>query len=523
MRVRHRLTPVLIAASLALAACGDAQQTGATTDDSDGLPASIELADDFDPDAHLNWAFVAFAFNWDPIESVTGADLPFLDPVYDRLLNQDGDGTIIPMLAEDFQASDDNKQLILTLRDGLKFSDGTPFDAEAVKFNLERSMGSASKISGEVYQIESVEATDALTVTINVSGGLGSLVTALAARPGIMVSPAAVSSGTITQSPVGIGPYVMTDAVPGDRVDYEKSTDYWDPDAQRVATMTYYLMTNDQTRFNALSTGELDGASLSGDQIDSAVNADLSVISKAGAPTLYFAVNTDQEPFGDPEVRKALNMAIDREAVSQGLFDGHCTPQIQPFPDSSPGYSKKIGSGLDIFPYDPEQAKQILEAKGVTNLDIQLVTPVVTVYTKFGEVMQSQLKQIGLNLEVRPRSPVDQVQEFSIDKTAAMFESATTGINDPDALPGRYLSATALFNPGGAVYPELMEYGAAGAAELDPAQRAPHYEDFMDAWVEQPPHFVPICTVHLAAAFHDGISGVEPPSGRTHMRGVAKS
>lgn len=523
MRVRQRLTPVLIAASLALAACGDAQQTPAATDDPGGLPASVELATDYDPSAHLNWAFVAFAFNWDPIESVTGADLPFLDPVYDRLLNQDGDGTIVPMLAEDFTPAEDNTALVLTLREGLTFSDGTPFDAEAVKFNLERAMSPASKISGEVYQIDTVEVVDPMTVQINVNGGLGSLVTALAARPGIMVSPEAIASGAISQGPAGIGPYVMTNAVPGDRVDYEKSPDYWDPDAQRVATMTYFLMTNDQTRFNALSTGELDGASLSGDQIDSALNADLQVVSKAGAPMLYFAVNTDQEPFGDPEVRKALNMAIDREAVSQGLFDGHCTPQIQPFPEGSPGYSSKIGAGLDLFPYDPEQAKQIMESAGVTSLDLQLVTPVVTVYTKFGEVLQSQLKEIGLNLEVRPRSPVDQVQEFSIDKTAAMFESASTGINDPDALPGRYLSETSLFNPGGEIYPELMEYGAAGAAELDPAQRAPYYEDFMDAWVEQPPHIVPVCSVHLAAAFHDGISGIDPPSGRTHMRGVAKS
>lgn len=521
MRTSTKLTGALTAALLLVAGCGDAPSS--TDDDTNDLPASVALADDYNPDAHLDWAFNTFAFDWDPIKSVTGADLPFYDPVYDRLLNQTGDGEIIPMLATEFEASEDNKSLTLTLRDNLTFSDGAPFNADAVKFNLERASSADSKISGEVYQIDSIEAIAPLTVKINVTGALGSLVTALAARPGIMVSPAAIQSGAITSGPAGIGPYQVTASDPGHKVDYEKTPDYWDPDAQRVATITYFLMTDDQTRINALKTGELDGAQLSGDQINTAVSAELQVVSKPGAPILYFAVNTDQAPFDDPEARKALNMAIDREAVSEGLFDGNCTPQIQPFPEDSPGYSEKIGDGLEIFPYDPEKAKEILASKGVTSLDVQIVTPIVTLYTAFGEVVQDQLKKVGINVEVRPLSPVEQVQEFAIDKTAKMFESATTGINDPDALLGRYVSETALFNPGNEVYPKLQEYGAAGSADIDPAKRTPHYEDYMDAWIESPPHFVPVCNVHLAAAFNDNISGVDSPNGRTHMRGVAKS
>ncbi|WP_134324893.1 ABC transporter substrate-binding protein [Cumulibacter soli] len=520
MRVSVKIAAAL-AVTLLVAGCGDAPDSGSS--DADGLPTSVPLADDYDPDAHLTWAHNTFAFDWDPIRSVTGADLPFFDPVYDRLLNQTGDGEIVPMLTEEFTPAEDNKSITLKLRDGLTYSDGTPFDAESVKFNLERTTGPDSKISGEVYQLESVEVIDPLTVKINVTGSLGSLVTALAARPGIMVSPAAAKSGALDKGPVGIGPYQVTNSVPGDKVDYEKTPDYWDPDAQHVATITYYLMTDDQTRINALKTGELDGAQLSGDQINTALNSDFNVISKAGSPMLYFAVNTDQEPFGDPEVRKALNMAVDREAVSQGLFDGYCTPQIQPFPADSPGYSKKIGDGLDVFPYDPAQAKEILESKGVTSLDVRVVTPVVTLYTAFGEVLQQQLKEIGLNIEVRPLSPVEQVQQFSIDKTAKMFESATTGINDPDALYGRYVSPEALFNPGNEEYPELNEYAAAGAADIDPAKRAPHYEDYMDAWVESPPHFVPVCSVELAQGFTDKISGLDSPNGRMLFRNVAKS
>ncbi|WP_153505206.1 ABC transporter substrate-binding protein [Cumulibacter manganitolerans] len=521
MKRSLRMTSGMLAVGLLLAGCGDAPNKSKAADDSK-YPSNIKLAKDFDANGHFSWAYTAFASSWDPTKSVTGGDISFFEPVYDRLLQEDDEGKIVSMLAEEFTPSADNKTLTLKLKKGLSFSDGTPFNAEAVKFNLDRSRAATSRISGEVYQIQSIDVVDEYTVNLNLSGGLGSLVSGLAGRAGMMVSPAAAQAGQLESKPVGVGPYTATAIDPGNKVEYAKTPNYWDPDAQHVATRTYYYMPDDQTRFNALQSGEVDGAAINADMLDTVSAAHKNVVTEPSTIYIYFMVNAGVKPFDDPEVRKALNMAIDRKAISQGLYDGYCVPQIQPFPKSSPGYSKKIGDGLDIFPYDPKAAKKILESKGVTKLDVTTAAPNVTIYTKFAEVLQNQLAQVGINLQIHSLPPVPQVQEFAIDKVTPTFSSVYTGINDPDAIMSRYLAPKALFNPGGAQYPELVQYGAEGAAPLDPAKRAPAYEKFMDAWVKSPPHMIPVCMTYLAAGFQDGVSGVrQMPSGRTNLREVA--
>ena len=521
MKSPLRITAGALALGLLLAGCGDAP-TKKKTADAGAYPSAIKLVDGYDPNGHFSWAYTAFASSWDPTKSVTGADISFFEPVYDRLLQEDAEGKVTTMLAEEFTPSADNKSLTLKLKKGLSFSDGTAFNAEAVKFNLDRSRAAESRIAGEVYQIQSIDIVDEYTVKLNLSGGLGSLVSGLAGRAGMMVSPTAAAAGVLESKPVGVGPYTATAIDPGNKVEYQKTPGYWDPNAQRVATRTYYYMPDDQTRFNALQSGEVDGAAINADMLDTVSEAKKQVITEPSTIYIYFMVNTAVAPFDDPEVRKALNMAINREAISQGLYDGYCVPQIQPFPESSPGYSKKIGDGLDIFPYDPKAAKKILQDKGITELNLTTAAPNVTIYTKFAEVLQDQLADIGINLTIHSLPPVPQVQEFAIDKVTETFSSVYTGINDPDAIMSRYLAPKALFNPGGAEYPKLIEYGAEGAASMDPAERTPAYEKFIDEWVKNPPHMVPVCMTYLAAGFQDGVSGVaQLPSGRTSLRGVA--
>ena len=520
MRRRLQLTTGLLATSLLLAGCGDAPSK--EVKQTDEYATGVELAEDYDPNGHFTFAYTAYASSWDPIDSINGADITFWYPVYDTLLYQNEVGEIEPRLATKFTESDDLKSMTLTLQEGLTFADGTPFDAEAVKFNLDRNRSAESKINGDLYQIASVEVVDPLTVKINVNGGLGSLAVSLAARGGVMVSPAAAQAGTIKNEPVGIGGYKVTEQVPGDHVDYEKVDGYWDPDAQKVATMTYKLISDDQTRYNALAAGELDAAQINPDQLDDAEKAGLNVIAKPSAVFLYVALNTADAPLDDPEVRKALNMAIDRESIAEGMYDGHCTPQIQPFSEDSPGYSKKIGDGLDIFPYDPEAAKKILEDKGITEVQMSNTTPNVTIYTKFAEVVQDQLADIGVTVSVKPLPPAQMVQEFSLDKASSIVSSVFTGLNDPDALNGRYLAESALFNPGGLPNTEILQYANEGAAYLDPAKRAEAYEKMMDAWVETPPNVIPVCMIHLSTAMQPDISNIyHKSSGTPDLRGIA--
>lgn len=521
MRRAPRLIAAALGTSLLLTGCGDAPEKRSAGETS-AYATSIELADDYDPDAHFNWSYPEFASHWDPIKSLTGSDISFFEPAYDRLLREDVDGEVGPMLATEYSASEDGKTFTLKLREGLSFSDGTPFNAEAAKFNIDRAAGPDSRINGELGQVESVEVIDEYTVAIHVDGGIGAMPISLANRAGIMVSPAAAQSGLLDSQPVGIGPYVVTESIPGDKAEYARSENYWDPDAQRVATMTYYYMTDDQTRLNALKSGELDAARVNPDEMAHMADEGFTPLSQPSALYIYFMVNAAIEPFDDPEIRKALNMALDREGISQGLYDGYCTPQIHPFTQSGPAYSEKIGDGLDEFPYDPEAAKKIFTDKGITDLTITSSVVNVTVYQKLGEIVQNQLADIGITLKIHSAPTSEIVAAFAIDKTSESFTSISTGINDPDISNARYIKPDALFNPGNVEYPDLIKYGDEAAASLDPDERRPAYEKYLEAWIENPPHLMPICMIHLALAAGDHVSGISmKANGYPDLRGVA--
>ncbi|MFV0535592.1 MAG: ABC transporter substrate-binding protein [Cumulibacter sp.] len=521
MRRAMRVLAPMSCAALVLAGCGDAPESSADEETAE-YANSIELDEDFNPDAHFDWAYPEFAASWDPIKSLTGSDTVLFEPAYDRLLREDVDGNVGPMLATEYSASEDGKTFTLKLQEDLEFSDGEPFNAEAVKFNIERAAGEDSKINGELGQVESVEVVDEYTVDIHVDGGIGAMPISLANRAGMMVSPKAAESGQLDSKPVGIGPYVVTEFIAGDRAEYEKTPDYWDPEAQRVAGITYHYIPDDQTRLNALKSGELDAARINPDEMKTLTDSGLVALSQPSALYIYFMVNAAIEPFDDPEIRKAINMAIDREAISEGLYDGYCTPQIHPFTQTGPAYSEKYGDGLDEFPFDPESAKATFEDKGVTSLDITTEVVNVTIYQSLAEIVQDQLSDIGINLTIHAAPTADIVQRFAIDKTSESFTSISTGINDPDISNARYIKPDALFNAGSVEYPDLIKFGDEAAASLDPEERRPAYEKYLESWIETPPHLMPICMIHLSLAATDNVSGIaQKANGYPDLRGVA--
>ncbi|WP_153502969.1 ABC transporter substrate-binding protein [Cumulibacter manganitolerans] len=522
MRRRPRLFTTAISVMLLAAACGDIEKKdpGAATKD---IESSIPLAKGADPNGHFDWAWSTPVTHWDPTHSVTGGDLNFYNPVYDRLLRMKPDGSIVAMLAEKWEPGDDGKSLTMTIKKGLSFTDGTPFTADAVKFNLDRAAQKGSTIAGEVEQISSVEVIDDHTVKINVDNALGALISALAVRPGIMVSPTAVQSGSVASIPVGIGPYTVTESIPGDKVSYAKTPGYWDPDAQRVATMTYFGITDDQTRLNALESGEIDGAYLNPSFVDSAKKAGLNVISAPTSTFVYFMLNEAVEPYDDPKVRKAVNLAIDREGIAKGLYEGFCTPEIQPWPSTSFAYNKDIGDGSDKWGYDPDEAKKLMKEAGVTApVEMTAVTTNITQYQQLAEVLQQNFKEIGINMTIKPGPPADGVQLFAVDKTAHGNINPYTGIPDPHGPIVRYLIPGALYNPGEKTPQDMLDKAYEAAGPVDPEKRAPIYAEFMDMWMKNPPHMMPICMVNSAAAFNDKVSNVAiSVAGGTESRGVA--
>ena len=507
--------------ALLLAGCGDTpQRAPASTED---VPSEIELADNIDKDAHFSWAYTQYASSWDPTKSIGGGDVSFYTAVYDRLLWLNEDGGFDPMLVQDYEA--EGTTATFQLRPDLTYSDGTPFDAESVKFNLERGAAEGSTIRSEVAQFQSAEVVDPLTIKVTVSSGLGAYLTAIAGRAGMMISPAAVQSGAIESGPVGVGPYVATEMTAGDKVEFERTPNYWDPDAQNVATMTYHLMVDDQTRYNALQSGELDGAFLNPNQIDTALAADLQVIAGESTSFVYFMVNPLEAPFDDPKVREALNYAIDRETIAEGLYEGYCTPGIQPWPSSSPGYSEEIGDGLDIWPHDPEKAKELLAEAGYPDgFEFDSVTTNVTQYQNLAEALQDQVKDAGITMNIEPVPSPQVIEKFVVNQEVQGNVNPYTGLGDPHGVLARHYMAGGPYGFGGVFDDATLKVVEQASGPVDPAERTPLYEEIMQTLVDTPAHLLPLCSVHLAAAFSPDVSNVRQSfTGASDLRGVAIS
>lgn len=522
---RIRLAAGLGSVVLVLAGCGAAPERDGGSELEGKYEQSIPLDEDFDPNAHFEYANTAFPPGWDPIASTSGYDFASLAPVYDRLVYATPDGEIEPMLATAWESADNGSAIVFTLREGITFSDGTPFNAEAVKINLERAKGAGSRIAYEVAQLDSVEVIDEYTVKLTADTGAGALLGALAQRPGMMASPTAIAAGTLGTASAGTGPYVVTEFAPGASATFAKREGYWEPEVQRVATMRIRLMTDDQTRLNALQSGEVDGANIRAFQANAAAGAGIQVISRPTALFNYLNVNHAMPPLDDPRVREALNYAIDREAIGNGFYEGLCTPQIQPWPPSSFAYSEEIGDGLDAWPHDPEKAKELLAEAGYPDgFDMPAVTTNVTHLMQLSEILQEQLAEVGITMTISPVPTAQVREEFSINKTVAANVNPYSGMADPHGVAALFLLESAALGPGGPASPTVVQLATDASTPLEPDERAPLYHDMMQAMIDEPTHLMPICAAHVIDAYTEGVSGVTVNvSGFTDLRGLAMS
>ena len=504
-----------------LSACGAPPDKAKSNDAS--LPSSVALDKGFDPKAEFSFGYTYPNSSLDPVKSASGQDQTYMYPIYDRLLYLTPDGKFEPMLAKSWDESADNMSLTLKLRENLKFSDGVAFNAEAVKINLDRARGEGSKIAQEVATLTEVQVVDDLTVKLTVSSGLGALLTSLAARPGMIASPKAIAEGTMETAPAGVGPYTATDIAPGSSVSYEKTEGYWDPDAQKVATMMIKSMPEDQTRLNALQSGELSGIQVSPDQRSSVQSTGATLISRPSYLVYFLAVNTSVAPFDDPSVRLAMNYLIDRKAIGDGLLGGSCTPQIQPWPESSVGYDKKLGDGLDVWPHDVKKAKELLKKAGLADgSKFKVVTTNSTTTVKILEVLQDQFKEAGLQIETQPVPSGGITEYFAITHQTPVTLSAYTGSPDPAAVIDRNLLPESQYNPGGTTPQNVIDVAQEGASATEPAARTAAYSKFMDLAIKQPTNMMPICAAHSAMALAEGVSNVTMPADAAYQfRGVA--
>lgn len=349
-----------------------------------------------------------------------GSSFIALDLVYEPLVRYAADGTIKPALATAWTVSPDGLMWTFTLREGVTFHDGTPFTAEAARWNLERWIQTEQhRWLPSAARISSVSAPDSHTLVLTMDSFYYATIQDLAlVRPVRFLSPASVASDGSFQKPAGTGPWLLDTYLPEQRAEFAPNPTYWG-EHSALQKIVFEVIPDAQARIAALLSNEVDligGEYVGGISLESLPvlkrNPNVQVITAPGTTSYFLQMDTTRAPFDDLRVRQALNHAIDRATISEHLFGGVAAPAQGVFPDVLPYVEY---TGTDLYQYDPQRAVQLLAEAGYTAgpdgllvkdgaaLEVSLVvnTAMFPQAGSVAQVLQAQLKEVGI--QIRPR------------------------------------------------------------------------------------------------------------------------
>ncbi|BAN02074.1 putative oligopeptide ABC transporter oligopeptide-binding protein [Ilumatobacter coccineus YM16-304] len=530
MRFRARV-PLAIALAFALVSCG----SGGSGDDTDGAPTDAEPqstassdaddADDASATAVESSAEQSGTFRWgtttmpatmDPTRVGSDSHIAYMLPVYDNLVRADADGNLIPGLATAWTLADDALSLDLSLREGVVFHDGEPFNAEAVIANFEHALSDDSLLAPVLNMIESMEAVDDLTVRIAMNRPGGDLPEILRGYAGMMASPNSILDGTIDQHPVGAGPFALT-SINDNEATYERFAEYWDADNIHLAGMSVGIYTDDAARLNAVRTDQLDATFIRPNQLLEAEAAGLKIVTGPRVFIYGMYLNSASDVFSQPEVRQAISLAVDRSSIAEFYYDGGCTPTVQLYPEEYWAYSNDVDDAA-YMTYDPDAAAAIIDEAFPDGLSFTILTNTVSNYVGLSEVMQEQFRQIGIDVTVEA-IPVNEsntrVREGDYEIAVSALFSANP---DPSSFALEYYQVG---DTGTFIDPTVPELVERARLTADPALRAEAIGEITDAVLSVGSSMVGICipdTTFVARTDVDGL--VVPMNGNYDFRSV---
>jgi peptide/nickel transport system substrate-binding protein len=464
----------LAAVLLMVAACGG----GGGGTQSNTPPGTLEVALEAEPpelDPNLSSAYV---------------DRQVMASIYDRLVDIDENGEIVPMLAESYEVSDDGLEYTFRLRQGVQFHDGEPFDADAVVFNLERYQEEDSVRSTEIEPVESVEAVDDSTVRVTLEEPFAPFLAVLTDRAGIMVSPKAVrdGGGRVSKNPVGTGPFEFVERVRGDYIEVRANQDYWRDGQPKLDRIRYNGIDDENVQYQNLQSGELD-------LIDSIpfVNfrslqegGDYTVSSVPGLGYQGFYLNTRQPPFDNQALRQAVYRLVDREAIVKAVLRNvGGTPANSPFSEQSFAYDEET----DSYPErSVEEARRLLEEGGEPDgFSFTYKTDPSPTSQQMGQVIQNNLKPAGIDVKL------EQLEFGTLleDSSSGDFEALHLGWSgriDPDLNIYDFMRTDGDFNDSGYSNPEVDRLLNQARTEGDQDRRKELYDQVMEILHEDVPY-----------------------------------
>ncbi|AEH10086.1 MULTISPECIES: ABC transporter substrate-binding protein [Protofrankia] len=380
------LGALLALAALLVSACGS-QGTGSTA----GSGGS----------ATLKWATSYFPSHWDPVVSGSGAQFRQLALVYASLTRTDDKGNAVPDLAQSWTYNDAGDEVTFHLRPNLTFSDGTPVNAEAVKNAIERAKTQKnSALFGDLTSIRSVTANGDLDAVVHLTQVDHQIPLLLGERVLQIASPqAAADPAKLDQNPVGAGPFIIEQLIPGTKAVLKKNPNYWDAANIHIDRVELVSAPDAATVVSGLQTGVYNFADLgqSPSQAKAATAAGLDVFVQPGFNASNISLNINKAPFNNPKVVDAVRYAINRQEYVGKLTFGYGQATDQPFPEGYVAYDPK---SKNLYPYSPEKSRQLLTEAGYQPGQIKLDL-VISTENPQAEIVQSQLAAIGITVNIK--------------------------------------------------------------------------------------------------------------------------
>ncbi len=440
---------------------------------------------------------------------------PIMHQLYDRLVAMDHELTVQPSLAESWELSEDGLGITFTLRQGVTFHNGRAFEAADVVANIERAQNeeTGGNIYAKVQTIASVEAPDASTVVVAFSEPTPNVFDIFDSIS--IIAPEAFEN--VQRAPVGTGPFQFTEWIPGEQVVMTKHDGYWREGQPYLDELIIKPYADGETLTLALESGQVDvGISLPYTNAQRmSDNADLTIERGQEGALLYVLVinppdaSQEDTPLSNPQVRQAINHAMNRQAiVDQALF-GVGSPTVVAFPSTSIAYFEDL---TDQFAFDLDAARALLEEAGYADgFDMEILAP--TNYPELvnmGQILAADLAQIGINATITPTEAAVWTPQLLAGDYQATFTFIGRSHKDPlglfDNSPFR-INNSPVWPEGD--FPEGYAEAITGASTtVDPDARVEHFRALNEIMLEQSVQ-IPISWKYTLFGWRNDVHGVD--------------
>lgn len=413
-----------------LAACNDESSSQEAEETETGDQEEVS-GDRSDVVQEMSFATASDPVGLSPTETWdTISDIP-INQMYERLFERDPEtGEIVPQLATSYENPDDTT-FIISLQEGIEFHDGTPFNAEAVKYTFEKLVDPEVGAPGAHIMsfMESIEVIDDYTVELKTFEPNPNVLPVLTNRTTAIISPEADQNQDLMQVPVGTGPFKFESWTQGDRVVMTKNENYWGEEPQ-LEKLTFITVPDTSTAISMLEAGEVqlvDGIEAESIPRLEAMEG-IELMQTEGSAVYFFSFNMEKEPMNELEFRQAVAMALDIDGYisqlggvgfrSNSLFG----PAVFDYDDSVEDFAHE---------YDPESAREIIEANGYDEYELTIYTSDRGTYRRMAETSQAQLSEVGLNVSIEMMewgTMLDVTAEGDHDMFALGSSNSMTGL-----------------------------------------------------------------------------------------------